>query len=101
MPEMDVKESHYCTCDPIGRIDNCERNNDRALQFFPNNTNTAHIIGVSVNVGCDRQPKIYNRVAFYADWIANHVWPNHILRERTWYDSITELLQFLVEYFTE
>lgn len=96
-----IAETQYCTYNPKGRKDNCEKYTGRPLQYFPNKSATAHIIGISIDVGCDSFPTIHTRVASYADWIAKSVWPNQILREARWYEPIVEIVKFLVEYFSE
>lgn len=77
-----VKESHYCAQNPNERKGSCKGDSGGPLQFFPNNSRTAHVIGlISIGVGCGALPTIHTRVAYFADWIESHVWPNGITNQ--------------------
>lgn len=71
-----ISDSQYCAYDTNGS-DVCRGDSGGPLQVF-HNSYTAHVVGiVSFGIGCGTEfPSIFTRVAFYADWIAVHVWPN-------------------------
>lgn len=71
-----VKESQYCAQSP-DRNDVCNGDSGGPLQFFSNNSRTAHVVGIiSVGSGCGTLPTLHTRVASYVEWITDRVWPN-------------------------
>lgn len=73
-----ISESQYCAYDPAGTMDSCEGDSGGPLHIGSTNTTLAQIVGiVSFSATCGSTlPSIYTRVAFYLDWIEQHVWPN-------------------------
>ncbi|XP_031631924.1 serine protease persephone-like [Contarinia nasturtii] len=73
-----LDEGQYCAHDPEGKKDSCFGDGGGPLQFFPNNSKTATVVGiVSFGHGCGTSfPTIYTRVAQYLDWIEPIVWPS-------------------------
>lgn len=75
-----ISEGQYCAYDPRGKVDACQGDSGGPLQVFrSSNTAIATVVGVvSFGIGCGSPgvPGVYTRVAFYLDWIAQHVWPN-------------------------
>lgn len=71
-----INDSFYCAWDPSKRRDSCFGDSGGPLQIP--NQNTAKIVGiVSSGIGCATiLPAIYTRVAYYLNWIEEHVWSN-------------------------
>lgn len=75
MFENGIQGSQYCASDPSGRNDSCHGDSGGPLQFFPNHSKTAYIVGIiSSGTGCGTLPTIRTRIAYYIDWIVSHVW---------------------------
>lgn len=72
-----IDESQYCAYDPQGNGDSCQGDGGGPLQFIPNDSTVAHIVGViSFGISCGTSyPAIHARVAHYLDWIEPIVWP--------------------------
>lgn len=70
-----INKSQYCAQDPDGRSDVAPGDSGGPLQIIKN-PRAAHVIGIaSFGIASGTLPSIYTRVAYYADWIAERVWP--------------------------
>lgn len=87
--ENGLSESQYCAYDPKDPIDPdekndfCQGNSGGPLQIArnPNWPHVAHIVGInSFDSACGGLPTVFTRIAYYAEWIANHVWPDEVSR---------------------
>lgn len=73
-----INDSFYCAWDPSRRRDSCFGDSGGPLQIITPNQSIAKIVGiVSSGIGCaSNLPGIYTRVAYYFNWIEEHVWFN-------------------------
>lgn len=71
-----IDDGQYCAYDPNEMSDSCQGDSGGPLQFFPDDSKTAHVVGiVSFGISCaTRLPSLYTRVAHYLDWIEPIVW---------------------------
>lgn len=74
-----IDDGQYCAHDPQGH-DSCQGDGGGPLQFIPNDSKVAHVVGIiSFGISCGTPfPAIHARVAHYLDWIEPIVWPMQI-----------------------
>lgn len=84
-----IDESKYCAYDPYGEKDSCQGDSGGPLQTIRSYLRTAKVVGIlSYGVGCSNTlPAIHTRVAYYIDWISQHVWPNGKIDTLRIYDN--------------
>ena len=67
----------YCAYDPQSKSDSCQGDSGGPLQVYRGTSSIPYVLGiVSFGISCGTSlPAVYTRVAFYNEWIAQHVWP--------------------------